>query len=50
MCKRQVSREATSCHGCGQPEPYEPVPDDIRMLIARRNKIEAIVTIRYPTE
>jgi len=45
-CKRQVSREAASCPGCGQPEPSQPVPDEILMLIARRHIIEAIKRIR----
>ena len=45
-CKGKVSQEAKSCPHCGQPEPYQPFPDDIRLLVARGRKIEAIKKIR----
>ena len=48
-CKGRVSQEAKSCPHCGQPEPYQPLPDDIRLLVARGNKIEAIKRLRELT-
>ena len=48
-CKRAVSQEAKSCPACGQPEPYQPVPDDVRLLMGRGQKIQAIKQIQEVT-
>ncbi len=48
-CKGKVSQEATSCPACGQPSPYQPVPDDVHLLVARGRQIEAIKRIRELT-
>ena len=48
-CKKPVSQEAQSCPHCGQPEPYEPVPDDVRLLLARKQTIQAIKRVQELT-
>jgi len=48
-CKGNVSEEAMACPKCGQPEPYEPLPADIDLLISRGLVIDAIKRVRELT-
>ena len=48
-CKGKVSQEAKSCPACGQPEPWQPIPDEVRLLVARGRTLEAIKKIRQLT-
>ena len=48
-CKGKVSQEAKSCPHCGQPEPYQPIPEDIQLLVSRGRTLEAIKRVRELT-
>ena len=48
-CRGQVSEEAKTCPRCGQPEPFETVPEEIRLLAVRGQAIEAIKKLRELT-
>ena len=48
-CRSLVSQEAKACPKCGQPEPYQPWPDEIRLLISRGWTVEAIKRVRELT-
>ena len=49
VCKGTVSQEAASCPRCGQPGPYQPLPDQVRILLASGRTLEAIKKIRELT-
>ena len=48
-CKGTVSQEAKSCPHCGQPDPFQSLPEDVQLLVARGRKIDAIRRIRELT-
>ena len=45
-CQGRVSSEAASCPHCGQPAPYQDVPEQVRLLALRGQQIEAIKKLR----
>jgi ribosomal protein L7/L12 len=48
-CQGRVSQEAKSCPHCGQPEPFQPVSDEVRLLVARGRTLEATKRVRELT-
>jgi ribosomal protein L7/L12 len=48
-CKNKVSQDAKTCSRCSQPEPFQPLPDGIHLLVTRGNRIEAIKQLQELT-
>ena len=45
-CQGRVSSEAASCPQCGQPAPYQDVPEQVRLLAMQGRQVEAIKKLR----